>query len=389
MTTAQIESPSDTTTGRVLVIDDDDGVRFVVQHVLERAGYEVVTAADGLAGIEAARREEFDVAIVDYEMPTANGVEVLHRLRELRPECSRILSSGCADAPVITEAVNRGEISRVVPKPASPLDLRSAVKGALEARSHAAELHAVWEAKHRARERRRFEALVAGPDLALAVQPIVRADDGVPAAYEALLRSRAPDFPGPLHVLQAAESHEMVGDLASRVVDCARAWLEEIPGERKLFVNLHPEELRDPEGLAARLDPLRPIADRIVLEITERAGAQGTNDWTCSIAMLRMMGFQLAVDDLGSGYSSLSILAEVKPEYVKIDMSIVRDVDRDEHKRHIVELICAFAHTTNATIIAEGIETEAEAATLRACGVELLQGYLFARPSLELPADPT
>ena len=96
------------------------------------------------------------------------------------------------------------------------------------------------------------------------------------------------------------------------------------------------------------------------------------------------MGFAIAVDDLGAGYSSLSVLAELQPSFIKVDMSIVRGIDCDPRKQRLVDLLCRFADATDATLIAEGVETGEEAAALRECGAHLLQGYLFGKPSSEL-----
>jgi len=97
------------------------------------------------------------------------------------------------------------------------------------------------------------------------------------------------------------------------------------------------------------------------------------------------MGFSIAVDDLGAGYSSLSVLAELQPRFIKVDMSIVRGIDTEPRKQRLVDLLTRFAEATGATLIAEGVETTEEAEALRSCGAHWLQGYLFGRPSAELP----
>ena len=89
---------------------------------------------------------------------------------------------------------------------------------------------------------------------------------------------------------------------------------------------------------------------------------------------------------MGSGYSALSMLAELQPDYLKIDMSIVRNVDTDTHKRRLVDLLCSFAEATDAKVVAEGVETKSEAIALRESGVHLLQGFLYGMPNVELTA---
>jgi EAL domain-containing protein (putative c-di-GMP-specific phosphodiesterase class I) len=151
-------------------------------------------------------------------------------------------------------------------------------------------------------------------------------------------------------------------------------------------MNLHPDELADPDGMCKSLEPLVPWAERVVLEITERSRLQGIEAWDESVERVTAMGFSIAVDDLGAGYSSLSVLAELQPSFIKVDMSIVRGIDCDPRKQRLVDLLCRFADATEACLIAEGVETEEEEAALRICGAHLLQGYLFGKPSTELPA---
>jgi EAL domain-containing protein (putative c-di-GMP-specific phosphodiesterase class I) len=161
--------------------------------------------------------------------------------------------------------------------------------------------------------------------------------------------------------------------------------MEKLPDKIKLFMNLHPDELADPDGILNRLEPLQPWAERVVLEITERSRLQGIEAWDESVERVTELGFSIAVDDLGAGYSSLSVLAELQPRFIKVDMSIVRGIDTEPRKQRLVDLLCRFADATEATLIAEGVETKEDATALRVCGAHMLQGYLFGRPSLELP----
>ena len=151
-----------------------------------------------------------------------------------------------------------------------------------------------------------------------------------------------------------------------------------------LFMNLHPDELAEPDRMIERLEPLVPWSRRIVLEITERSRLLGLDHWETAVDRVTELGFSIAVDDLGAGYSSLSVLAELQPRYVKIDMSIVRGVDADPRKRRLIDLLCKFAKATEAQVVAEGVETKEESAALLDCGVDFLQGYLFGRPGFDL-----
>lgn len=150
------------------------------------------------------------------------------------------------------------------------------------------------------------------------------------------------------------------------------------------LVNLHPKDLMDPE-LSDLASPLVAIADRVVLEITERASLDGLDDIQGRVANLRRLGYRIAIDDLGAGYAGLNSFALLEPEIVKIDMTLTRDIDKSAVKRKLVGSLAALCREMGMTIITEGVETEAERDTLIGLGCDLLQGYLFAKPGRPFP----
>ena len=370
---------------RILAVDDDPLVRRCISRILVNAGHEVVPAGHGADALQIASDRAFDVALVDYHLPFIDGLEVLQRLREVQPGCLRILVTGALDLPMIMEAVNRGEVMRVVEKPFESAGLVGAVEDAMTARRRMMEVYQVQEQAASEHEREMLEECLDGGHRRLALQPIVGGKTGTIRAFECLLRSNHSVLDGPLSVIRAAERHQMLPQLGQAVSRYAAGWMSRLPEDIKLFMNLHPDELADPDGMCASLEPLRPWAERVVLEITERSRLQGIEAWDESVERVTAMGFAIAVDDLGAGYSSLSVLAELQPSFIKVDMSIVRGIDCDPRKQRLVDLLCRFADATDATLIAEGVETGEEAAALRECGAHLLQGYLFGKPSTELP----
>jgi EAL domain-containing protein (putative c-di-GMP-specific phosphodiesterase class I) len=317
-------------------------------------------------------------------MPPPDGLEVLRQLRDRQPGCTRILLSGVLELPVIMDAVNNGEVSAVVAKPFETQELIETVERSMTSRIRAAE---VWqEAQDRTywEEMRMFDELLRGDDFRLAVQPIVESTERKVIAFEALLRSQHAVLDTPPRVLQAAERTHRFHDLTSVVALRAREWLERLDGDVLLFINLHPEEMGDPVVLMECLEPVVPSARRVVLEVTERSRIQDLQTWRESVDRVGAAGFALAVDDLGAGYSSLALLADLEPRYIKMDMSIVRGIDLSRRNRKIAELLCRFSAATDASLIAEGVETPSEAITLTNCGADYLQGYLFGRPRLDL-----
>ncbi|RMH36525.1 MAG: EAL domain-containing protein [Deltaproteobacteria bacterium] len=371
---------------RILAVEDDPAIQRILERVLTHRGSEVVVAATGEDALRAIDADLFDLALVDYGIPAPNGLEVLQYLSTVQPECVRVLMSGQLDLPVTMAAVNRGDVSRVLQKPFRMAELSALVDSAIASRERAARRIG---ARRDRNDRRRYEALVdclRGDYLSLAVQPICTAtSDRRIVAFEALLRSRHEELDNPGALLSAAEQFDRIEDLGAIVARLAAEWVCRFPLDVRLFMNLHPAELGNPDAMVRRLQPLVPYAPRVVLEITERSSIAGVSSLPDAIARLSELGFAIAVDDLGAGYSSLSVLADLDPQFIKVDMSIVRHIDRDPRKRRLMELLCRFADATESLVIAEGVETEAEAATAIDCGVHLLQGYLLGRPGFELP----
>jgi len=120
-----------------------------------------------------------------------------------------------------------------------------------------------------------------------------------------------------------------------------------------------------------------------VLEITERVGLDAVGG-PSRVAMLRQPPNRIAVDDLGAGYAALGALATLEPEIVKLDMSLIRDLDAHPTKRRVVGAITTLCRELGSRVVAEGVETTAELAAVRELGVELIQGFLLARPAREL-----
>jgi EAL domain-containing protein (putative c-di-GMP-specific phosphodiesterase class I) len=151
-----------------------------------------------------------------------------------------------------------------------------------------------------------------------------------------------------------------------------------------MFVNLHPADLEDADLVDASA-PLTAVASRVVLEVTERASIVSTDRLTRRLARLRELGFRLAVDDIGAGYSGLQSFTDLQPEFVKIDMALVRNVHQSALKQRTIAALCSLCHEIGCAVVGEGVETQDERATLVNLGCDLIQGYLIARPSVQLP----
>ena len=229
-------------------------------------------------------------------------------------------------------------------------------------------------------ERLRAEVgeLIAARRFRPVFQPFVDLVTGEVVGYEAL--TRFDDGAAPERQFLAAHS---VGLGAALEASCVRAAIEATAGLANdiwLSVNFSPTAIVD--GTAARVVAAAPRP--IVIEITEHAIVEDYAAVRQAIAS--MENVRLAVDDAGAGFTSLTHIIELDPDFVKLDVSIVRDIDRDRARQAMAAAMYYFADKSDATIIAEGVETEAEAATLRAIGASISaggllgQGFLFGRP---------
>ncbi|GAB4178459.1 MAG: EAL domain-containing protein [Thalassobaculales bacterium] len=218
-------------------------------------------------------------------------------------------------------------------------------------------------------------------------QPIMHADGAGIFAHEALLRGIDADgvVVSAGHIIAAANAAGLTfqTDLRARLSAVTRFGKSGLPG--RLFVNFSPNALYDPafclRTTIARIDELGIDHDRVVFEVIESEQHHNLLHLKGILGHYRRHGFQVALDDFGSGYNSLRILDELLPDYVKIDMGLIRGISTNPTKQAIVGNLVDLSRKLGARTIAEGIEEPADAEWLRQAGVAFLQGYLFGRPA--------
>jgi EAL domain-containing protein (putative c-di-GMP-specific phosphodiesterase class I) len=365
---------------RVLVVDDDPDLLELYGRALAGCGLEVETAPDGRSA-EALLGGAFDAIVSDVHMPGLDGVQLLRAVRERDLDVPVLLNTADPGTESAIQAVELGALRYLV-KPVPVRTLRDAVQDAVRLRRLAALRRQAAEAlgldPGRAGDRAGLHAQLdrALAGLRVARQPVVRVD-GSTHAYEFLLRSSEATLPDPPAVLAAAERLGRVGELGRAVRARVAACFPEAPV--LAFVNVHPLELAD-DLLGAADDPLAPFADRVVLEVTERASLEGVVDVRARVRALREAGYRIAVDDLGAGYAGLTSFAALQPDVVKLDRELVSGVDGSAVKTPLVRSLAALCRELGMQVVAEGIETPAERDTCAALGCELLQGYLIGRP---------
>ena len=225
-------------------------------------------------------------------------------------------------------------------------------------------------------------------DISMAFQPIVDVADRSIFAYEALVRG--------IGGAPAADMLRRVNDENRRAFDqrCRVRAVEMAAAlgmTSMLSINFMTNAVHEPSrGLRTTLEAaLRtgfPV-ERIIFETTENERVEGAAYLKQIFATYRAQGFKTAIDDFGAGYAGLNLLADFQPDIVKIDMALIRGIDRDRARQTIVGALAAVGQLLGIRVIAEGVEEAREALVLRHLGITLMQGYLFAKPAFEaLPA---
>lgn len=238
--------------------------------------------------------------------------------------------------------------------------------------------------------RQQFIELLVNNDIHMVYQPVVELHSGRVIGYEALCRGPENSFfASPLILFGYAEKTNQLYALEKAAREKALAALGRELAGYSLFLNISPQVVHDPsfraDEIRAYLDQVGATPARVAFEITERTSIEDFRAFRQALEYYRQHGFKVAVDDAGSGYSSLQAIAELQPDYIKLDLSLIRDIDKNPTKRNLVETFLVFAEKTGSRIIAEGIENGEEMACLQEMGVPFGQGFFLARPSYPPP----
>lgn len=218
-------------------------------------------------------------------------------------------------------------------------------------------------------------------------QPIIDAKDGSVFAYEALMRVDLPTLHSPADVLRLAREENCLHEVERITFFRASSAYQTLENAGKvvpsalLFVNSIASQYLTPDELSEYSARYASILPRIVIEITEE---EVLDPKALRIKQtIRGSSGAFALDDYGSGYSNERSLLELSPNYIKIDLSIIRDIDTDANKRQIVSNTVSYAHQRGMKVVAEGLETADEVRTVLSLGVDLLQGFFLAMPQVE------
>ena len=234
------------------------------------------------------------------------------------------------------------------------------------------------EQRERARKVADLRASLRDRGVYIDYHPIVYADTEEIFGYEALSRGVRRALRSPEVMFEVAEEADLIWELSrlcrAKALEGLESYLHE--GE-SLFINVDPHDFSDP--LFGAEEVANP--HRVVLEITERTAIKDYPKFRERLKVLREMGYRFAVDDAGCGYAGLGSIANLEPDFIKLDISLITGIDTNFIKQNLVETMVKFANDHGAKVIAEGVERAEEFMTVRNLGVHLVQGFFLHKPA--------
>ena len=377
---------------RVALADDEDlFLEAIAELIRSEPTMELVgTACDAPSAIRLASETDPDVMLLDLRMP-GGGIAATRQIRQRHPMIRVVALSAYGDRGTVLEMVRAGAAGYVA-KGSPAADILTAVRraargqGALSAEVSTTVLGELAQRldeqdrveEHLRKKERRIRAVLEDPDaMRIALQPILDLSAQRQVGSEALARFAPEPVRRPDVWFAEASEVGLRLELELAAVRAATACLSLVPDDRYLAINVSPSTVRSP-GFNLLFSGVPP--GRIVLEVTEHAPVDDYESLAAALAAFRGAGGRLAVDDAGAGFASLRHILRLDPDFIKLDGTLTQGIDGHPGQRALANALISFASEIGASIIAEGIETEADLAALRALGVPFGQGYLLGRP---------
>jgi PAS domain S-box-containing protein len=384
---------------RIAVADDDPALRDALHTMIDSEDWLewIGEAADSNQAISLCLAGQPDIALVDMKMPGGGGPRAVSEIVKVSKRTRCISLSAFDDRASVLQMLRAGALAYVV-KGAPVEELLTTVvqvylgQSTLSPSVARTVVHELagqlekeeTESRARREKSERLRGALAGGTLKIVFQPVVRLGDGRTVGYEALARFADPGHESPSEWFDDARKIGMMAELEFAAVRLALIGLDDIPAETWLSVNLSPLSVLMPE-----FEHLigRHLASRVVIEITEHARVDDYRALAEALRDFRAAGGRLAVDDVGSGYSSLHHILELAPDFIKLDVILARGIEADAKHRALASCLAVFAQSLGVVAIAEGIETAGQLQGLSALGIRHGQGYFLARPG-PIPSAP-
>ena len=343
--------------------------------------YDVVLESDSEKAIARCSRERFD-AIVAAQVNAEESSHCLRKTLRDNPEALRVMVIDSRDVFPVAGATALARIDSYLLRGEFKEHVIYALDEGLSRREseERRKVFASSSIKNLFATRvQELDWLIKEEALDYAFQPIVSSSTKHVFAYESLCRAQHPIFSNPSVLFEAAVQAGLLWELGRVCRKKALGGLEKVKAGSKLFVNLHPGELQDP----TLVDQLLKIdCSRVVFEITERAAIPDLPKLGEIMSKLRANGAKFAIDDLGAGYASLNAVVALEPDFVKIDMMMIRNIHSAPIRSKLVKRVVDFANDVGICVIAEGIETKSEALVVEEIGCHYSQGYFYGKPKI-------
>jgi EAL domain-containing protein (putative c-di-GMP-specific phosphodiesterase class I)/AmiR/NasT family two-component response regulator len=377
---------------RILIADDEPALRGALADLLahEESLLLVAEAGDADQAIELADASRPDVAIVDVSMPAGGGPRAAREIIRVSPTTRVIALSAFEDRPTVLEMLRAGAVGYLVKGIAGQDLLGSIAKVVDGGASLSAELidgvvHELSsqlrreEIEHQqlADRRGEIDRFLSGSGVTMVYQPIVDLRTRAIVGLEALARFHSLPLRPPNEWFAAAVELELGVQLEMMAIRSAMTALPRLPEGAYLSVNCSPRAAMSPE-LAALVASDAP---RMVVEITEHEAIEDYEVLAAALEGSRANGLRVAIDDAGAGFASLRHTLLLRPDIVKVDTSLTRNIDSDRAKRAMTSALVSFGEEMGIAIVAEGIETREELDVLVALGVPFGQGFYLAEPA--------
>jgi EAL domain-containing protein (putative c-di-GMP-specific phosphodiesterase class I)/CheY-like chemotaxis protein len=377
---------------RIVVVDDHSAVPSALALTLgAQPDFEVVgTAWDVESAVSTVEAQRPHVVLMDVRMPGGGGAEATRRIRDTDPLVRILALSAHGDRASIVEMLGAGAVGFVM-KGTSLQELADAIRRAVRggmpfSRDVSEEVTAelierlTWEDQaQRHLNRRRALVLEALQDgISMCYQPIFDLASLKVIGVEALSRfPRHPELPLKVWFTSAADLG-LGAQLETAALSAALVGAAGQSDDSFIAVNLSPETAQS-DGVRLALDQVD--GRRVVIELTEHAPVADYDALQRRLDPLRKAGVRIAVDDAGAGYSSLQHILRLQPDFIKLDIALTSGIDREPAKRALGSALVSFAAEIGAAVIAEGVETAAELATLSQLGIGSAQGFALGRPA--------
>lgn len=359
----------------LLLVDDEVDFAETMAMRLQMRGYGVTIVLNGEEALQKAQQDRPDLILLDVMMPVMDGYEVCDALRR---------DKNTKNIPIIMLTAKNTSLDKVeglrlgaddyISKSFDMEELFARIDALLRRSSVSEETE-----QDKALLVKELKEIIKNGSIEVLFQPIFYFEPRRLLAYEVLTRGPKDSYLyKPENLFKHALEYGMLPDLEIVCRKKALAKIGSMIEEKLFFINTSPciiESDRINEILALYNNP-----SQVVIEIVERSEIKDFSIFCKTVNAIKARGFKISIDDVGSGYSSLDTIAQLEPDFVKIDMNIVRDIHLNPTRQNLIKAIMFFCNQDKIVPIGEGIETEDEMKSLIGLGVEIGQGYFLGRP---------